>query len=381
MKTLTLIFLSLVGYRILAAPVDLPPNYPRYSLPNTECRVLPRTEKDRQYELYIGLPASFSAHPERKYPVICVTDGYWAFPTANAVAGNLAQGKHIPESLVVGLSYKGENPDYAVLRLTDLLPVTSSGDYVATGHAERFLELLETQVLPLLEKEYRADPKHRYFMGSSAGGLFGLYTMLSKPELFQGFVVDSPWTPGVWNLERAFAADGRTTNARVYMTSAENEWPEYRKWIPLFYERMKKHGLVRGGLVYRETQGTRHSVAIAEVYLRGLMYVMEPLAQERGVAGDMPVPEAGKHSYLVSFWTPETIPPDLLARAKRDHEAYVEKLITEQRAQVCLKDSNGAANGGDTLFVGAFTKAEAEAIALTDPAVKTKMMEFEVSGD
>ena len=41
-----------------------------------EIRVLPRTRPDRLYQLHIGLPASYGKEPNRKYPVIYVTDGY-----------------------------------------------------------------------------------------------------------------------------------------------------------------------------------------------------------------------------------------------------------------------------------------------------------------
>jgi hypothetical protein len=80
MKHLALISLCRVGSYLFAANGNLAPAYPQYSLPHTECRVLPRTVEDRIYKLYIGLPSSFASHPERRYPVICVTDGYWAFP-------------------------------------------------------------------------------------------------------------------------------------------------------------------------------------------------------------------------------------------------------------------------------------------------------------
>jgi hypothetical protein len=182
-------------------------------------------------------------------------------------------------------------------------------------------------------------------------------------------------------MERDFAATGRKTEARVYMTSAENEWKEYRKWIPIFYERMKQHGYVNGGLVYRETPGTRHSVAVAEVYMRGLMYVMEPLAPEVGVATDMLVPEGGKHTYLINFWIPGNIAPDIRSQAQRAHEAYAEKLIAEQRAQIRVWHTAGTTATGDTLSIDALNKTVVEAIAIEDPAVKTKSMDFEVLGD
>jgi len=42
---------------------------------------------------------------------ILVADGYWHFSTVAGFAVGLAYGKHIPESIVVGLSYDGGNLD------------------------------------------------------------------------------------------------------------------------------------------------------------------------------------------------------------------------------------------------------------------------------
>lgn len=133
-------------------------------MPHTVCRVLPRTAPDRLYKLLISLPDSFDKNPNRKYPVILVADGYWHFTTVVGFAGGLAYGKHIPESIVVGLSYDGENLDYAKMRGMDLEAGTWHGQFETEVHAEKFLDLIETQVLPLMEREYRADPGHRYLM-------------------------------------------------------------------------------------------------------------------------------------------------------------------------------------------------------------------------
>jgi hypothetical protein len=365
-----------------ADPAPAPAAYPPYVLSNTVCRVLPRTVPDRLYELYIGLPASYAEHPERKYPVILVTDGYWAFPGLLATAGGLAYGRHIPESLVVGISYSGENLDYGKMRAMDLWHGTLHGLYEGEGHSERFLNMIETQALPLLESEYRADPAHRYLLGSSAGGLFALYAMLSKPQLFQGYVADSPSITNLWGMERDFAASGRVVNGRVFVTTAGNEWAEYRKWALMFYERMKQHGYVKGGLEYRETPGTRHSVGLQESYMRGLMYVMEPLAPERGVATDQFAEPPGKRSFVVSFWFPATAAsPEAVSSARHDHEAFMAKLFSEKRAQIEALDSDYVQDSGGTLYIDAASKSEVEAMVSEDPAVKTGMVKFEVLGE
>lgn len=358
-----------------AAPV-LPP----YALPRTVCRVLPATATDRTYELYISLPVSFGKEPDRKYPVILATDGYWSFAGISSAAGGLVYGKRIPESIVVGLSYHGENLDYDKLRIMDLAFGRWHGSFEGEVHADRYLDLIETQVLPLLEKEYRADPKHRYLTGSSAGGLFTLYTMLVRPNLFQGYVADSPAVDTLWNLERAFAASGQTVAGRLFMTSAEFEWPEYRKWIPVFYERIQRHGYVKGGLVYRETPGVRHSAGVAEAYMRGLMYVMEPLAPEHGVATDR-MPPPGKRSYVVNFWLPANGSGSMSpAAARAAHEAFLTKTAADLHAGV-LFDSSLVPDSGGSLYLDAASRAEVEAIARQDPAVRDNMVAFEVLGE
>jgi predicted alpha/beta superfamily hydrolase len=248
MKMNSLAIFCLIGGNLVGADLAPAPAYPPYVMPNTVCRVLPRTAPDRVYKLLINLPDSFAKHPERRYPVILVADGYWHFAMVAGLVANLNYGKHIPESIVVGLSYDDENLHYNNLRPVDLESGKSSGMFVEDDHSKRFLDMIETLALPLLERDYRADPKHRYLVGASGGADFALYAMLTKPELFQGYVADSPFPLGMWTMERTFAASGRTVDGRVSISSSENEWAEYRKWIPMFYERLKQDGIVKGGL-------------------------------------------------------------------------------------------------------------------------------------
>ncbi len=382
MKISGLAVLCLIGGNLMGADLAPAPAYPPYAIPNTVCRVLPRTAPDRIYKLLIRLPGSFAKHQERKYPVILVADGYWNFATAAGLVGSLIYGKHIPQSIVVGLSYDGENLDYDKLRGPDLESGTWSGMFMGDDHSKRFLDMIETQVLPLLERDYRADPGHRYLVGVSSGADFTLFAMLSKPQLFQGYVADSPFPLGMWNMERAFAASGRTVEGRVSISSSENEWTEYRKWIPMFYERLKRDGVVKGGLTYRETPGVRHAAGLSEAYMRGLMYVMEPLAPEKGVATDDFAEPPGKRSFMVSFWIPlAAASPEAVASTRREHEAFMARLIADKRARIELVDSDSAPDSAGALFIDAASRAEAVAIVSEDPAVKGHAVEFEVLGE
>jgi uncharacterized protein len=387
MKIKGLAVLCLIAGDLVGADLALTPAYPPYTLPNTVCRVLPRTMPDRTYEILISLPGSYAKEPERKYPVILVADGYWHFATVASIVGGLGYGKHIPESIVVGLSYEGENLDFSKMRGMDLVAGEWHGLFEGSTHSdkfhsENFLGLIETQVLPLMEREYRADPGHRYLVGASAGADFVLFAMLTKPQLFQGYVAHSPFALPVWNRERAFAVSGRTVNGRVSISSAGNEWTEYRKWIPMIYERLRRDAVVKGGLDYRETPGVRHGAGVAEAYMRGLMYVMEPLAPEKGVATDEFLEPPGKRSFMVSFWIPKTTAsPEAVASARRDHEAFIAKLITGKRVAAELVDSEYIPDSAGAITLDAGSRAEVVAMVGEDPAVKADAVKFEVQGE
>src|SRR5512135_2360883 len=91
-------------------------SYPPHTIPGSELRVLPATPAGRHYQLSVGLPASYAKETARRYPVVYVTDGYWDFQKLDAIRGALVFDKVVPDFIIVGLGYAGENLDYGRLR-------------------------------------------------------------------------------------------------------------------------------------------------------------------------------------------------------------------------------------------------------------------------
>ncbi len=262
---------------------------PRHTVPNTELRVLPPTEDGRHYQLQVHLPASHASEPERRYPVVYVTDGYWDFVTVQASYNNFVYDRVVPEAIIVGLGYAGEDLDYGKLRVWELSPVPVR-DLPDSGHAERFLQTLLEVIVPLVEREYRADPEYRVLAGSSLGGLFTLYTMWTRPEAFQAYIAASPATllqdGWLFDYEEAFAKSGRALPARLFMTGAEYEWPTFLGGIKRMHERLSKRQYPGWHYRYRLIDGERHAGTKAESYARGLRYAFEPIAPETGPSDD-----------------------------------------------------------------------------------------------
>jgi predicted alpha/beta superfamily hydrolase len=60
------------------------------------------------------------------------------------------------------------------------------------GGAAGFLSFIENQVIPYVDQKYRTIPTERGFLGHSYGGVFGLYTLLNRPHLFQKIAALDP---------------------------------------------------------------------------------------------------------------------------------------------------------------------------------------------
>ena len=117
-------------------------------------------------------------------------------------------------------------------------------------------------------------------------------------------------------------------------------------------------------------------MGLTESYMRGLMYVMEPLAPELGVDTEQTRP--ARNSFVINFWIStkgSASRPDVSVRAA--HQAYLEKVAAEKQASFVF-DWEQIPDSGGTLFVNAASKTEAEAIAREDPEVQKGTFEFEV---
>ncbi len=248
-------------------------------LPGTEMVALPARQGERRLQLHLSVPASHAREPARRYPVVYFTDPQWDFGLVHATAGNLVVDRAIPECILVGIGYAGEGLDYEALRAGDLVPVPDDSKHRAAPGgrgAAGFLRELEQEILPLVERSYPADTARRVLLGSSLGGLFGLYTLLERPGLFGATVAVSPavvWADGwLFGLEERFAASGGRPRGRLFLSGAAEEWPDFLAAIVRFEERLRSRAYPDLALEWRLIEGERHSGTKAEGFTRGLRF-------------------------------------------------------------------------------------------------------------
>lgn len=150
-------------------------------------RILKSEILNENRTLNIYLPDGFEK--TKSYPVIYLLDG-----SANEdflhIVGLVQFYKmqfNMPDFLVVGIANVDRKRDFTFH--TDLDDLKK--EYPTTGHSEKFIEFIEKELQPFIEKTYKAT-ETKYIIGQSLGGLLATEILLKKPSLFTHYLIVSP---------------------------------------------------------------------------------------------------------------------------------------------------------------------------------------------
>jgi predicted alpha/beta superfamily hydrolase len=125
-------------------------------------------------------------------PVLYILDGPSHFHYGSGMLGYMAGNSQIPEMIMVAVPNTDD-------RLHDLTPTFSNLDFKGketeanktAGGGDAFLDFLEKELVPEIEKDYSPMP-YRVFSGHSLGGLMALHCLIERPDLFHAYIaVDS----------------------------------------------------------------------------------------------------------------------------------------------------------------------------------------------
>lgn len=212
-----------IAARVLTALVlaSRLPAQPHVQLPLTEQFTMRSSTNGVEYRIDVSLPQGLDTMRVRP-SVFYLTDGNPFFPVAREVWNVLSLGGGTPPLIIVGVSYPesdgpGFTPGYVVHRTRDYTP-TDIGEMAGGGGAARYLAFLKDELIPLVERRYRADSTQRGLGGHSLGGLFATYALAHEPGLFRRYWIGSPslwwdkqvafsWLPSL--QQRAAAVTGR----------------------------------------------------------------------------------------------------------------------------------------------------------------------------
>ena len=173
----------------------------RYSLGNTQVVDYRTHDPVRDYKLYVSLPRNYEARASERFPVIFLLDADYSFAITRNLVRHFTDRGQAQESIIVGVAYPDADDDMDVYHRTRTRDYTPSftlengyGPEIQklSGGAPVFLKLLADEVLPEIDRRYRTLPHERMLVGNSFGGIFAVYALLTRPDLFERFLIVSP---------------------------------------------------------------------------------------------------------------------------------------------------------------------------------------------
>ena len=202
-----------------------------YEVQGTEVWDVPDPVSGRAYQVFVNLPSSYAANPDRRYPVLYVTDADYAFPVLRQISRRLnVEGPRVEDFILVGLSYAAGD-DGPKSRRRDYTPTPNGpkGSPPGTVHGGggAYQAYVRDAVKPFIEQRFRVDPARNLFLGHSYGSLLGTQILFTEPQMFSGSILGSPslWFDKghAFRLEEAYAAKHKDLPAQVYMYVGERE--------------------------------------------------------------------------------------------------------------------------------------------------------------
>lgn len=165
-------------------------------VPNTRTEIFHSTANG-DYKVTIYTPKKPT--PKGGWPIIYLLDGDSYFLTASDIIKSQACERCIlQEGIIVAIDYLNQTrrdfdflpkPDHFVYETLPNNQINLSGKY---GGADAFYDFLTKELKPEMEKRYKINLKQQAIFGHSYGGLFNLYIFLTKPVIFNTYVVSSP---------------------------------------------------------------------------------------------------------------------------------------------------------------------------------------------
>ena len=137
-------------------------------------------------------PYNYKDYPNEKYPVVYVLD-----PGNNLIATNgivnfySTVSKIMPQMIIVGIVDKDRERDF--------LP-SPSVECPTGGGADKFLNFIDLELTPYIDSIYPTT-SDRCLIGHSAGGLFAIYALINRPDLFNSFICIDP---SMWYNDQAY---------------------------------------------------------------------------------------------------------------------------------------------------------------------------------
>lgn len=156
-------------------------------------------DESREFWIHIPESAKDSSSYKTTYPVLYLLDGPSNFNSVTGIIEHLSNNMVVPEMIIVGIANTNRSLDMTPTKVdVDFM----SGDSIqySSGGGNKFLDFIEKELVPHVEKTYPATT-YKTFVGHSFGGLSVINALINRKELFNNYVAIDP---SLWWDNRAF---------------------------------------------------------------------------------------------------------------------------------------------------------------------------------
>ena len=193
-----------------------------------------------QRNLLIHLPNNYSENKMLNYPVLYLLDGQRNFAHTIGTLDLLNQSNMAQEMIIVAIMNTH--------RTRDFTPTYDENynKWGTSGGADSFLEFIEKELIPYVNKKYRAN-SFKIISGHSLGGLLSIYALQSKPELFQAHFAFSPslWWHNqiIFKKAESFLKSANELNTYLYINMGNESGhmlSSYERYTGLLHSHNRK---------------------------------------------------------------------------------------------------------------------------------------------
>lgn len=246
--------------------------YPKVELKNTELHTIKSKINSQGYDIYVLLPGSYKDRTEGEtYETLYILNAQWDFGLMMSIIGNCRYDKLIPDMILIGIGWTGQEADEEVQKLSrrDFSAFVEDGHL--RGGASSFVAVIEKEIIPYVENNF-ATNGNRCLFGSSIAAWFGLFAAFYTPNLFTKFILSSPVTAYanglIFYFESLFSKGATDLDAFIYISYGELEPTQP---IKDFIKVIGSRGYKGLRIIDEEISGVGHAGNKPIGYIKGLL--------------------------------------------------------------------------------------------------------------
>lgn len=258
------ISISLLSLFILLLSADISHAQEKQKLISAEKVSINSSILNEERVLSIYLPDNYE-QTSQKLPVLYVLDGRAHFQHAISATTFLSRRGIIPQMIVVSIHNIDRNRDFSPVH-TERVPTS--------GGAEKFLKFLSDELTPYIAENYKASG-FSILMGHSFGGTFTAYSLLTNPELFDGYIAISPFLQYADNYivnESKKLLKSKYDHQKYYYMTVGNE-PDYYSPLGEFSAAIREKSKEAIDFEYVKMESEDHTSIPYITLFKGLRFI------------------------------------------------------------------------------------------------------------